>query len=238
MSTPGPVGLLVAKAPVPGFAKTRLAAHLGDHAAAELAAAGLLDTLDALAEAFPTVHVSLTGRVEDAVLADEIAAALGRCEVSRQQGAGFGARLVHAHEAAGDGSRLVVQVGMDTPQVTAGLLHEVAELAGSDRRTAVLGPATDGGWWVLALRDPGLAAVLASVPMSRGDTADLTEEALRAAGASVRRAAPMRDVDEPDDVEAVAPLARNSRFAATWARLSSGPTASDRDRQRGTVGDG
>src|SRR6478672_3319507 len=45
------VVLVVAKAPVPGQAKTRLAAGVGDQAAAEIAAAALLDTLDAVAAA-------------------------------------------------------------------------------------------------------------------------------------------------------------------------------------------
>jgi glycosyltransferase A (GT-A) superfamily protein (DUF2064 family) len=47
-----PVALLVvAKSPVPGLAKTRLAASIGDAAAADYAAAALLDTLDAVAGA-------------------------------------------------------------------------------------------------------------------------------------------------------------------------------------------
>jgi uncharacterized protein len=226
-----PVGLLVAKAPVPGFAKTRLAAQVGDHAAAELAAAAMLDTLDALVEAFPTVHVSLAGDLDGAVRSDEIAAALDRCEVSRQQGADFGARLVHAHACAGGRDRLVVQVGMDTPQVTAGLLHDVASLAGEDRRTAVLGPAPDGGWWVLALRDPGLASVLTSVPMSRVDTCELTERALGAAGAAVHRAAPLRDVDDVDDAEAVARVSGRSRFAVVWELVATGPAGFQASRE-------
>ena len=45
------VVLVVAKAPVPGQAKTRLAASVGDRAAADIAAAALLDTLDAVAAA-------------------------------------------------------------------------------------------------------------------------------------------------------------------------------------------
>ena len=235
MSTAHAVGLVVAKAPVPGFAKTRLAAHVGDRAAAELAAAGLLDTLDSLGEAFGTVHVSLAGDLDEAVHRDEIAAALGRCEVSRQQGADFGARLAHAHASAGDGERLVVQVGMDTPQVTPVMLREVAALADADPRTAVLGPADDGGWWVLALRDPGLAAVLGSVPMSRPDTAELTERALVQAGASVRQAPPLRDVDEVADAEAVAQVAPGSRFAAIWTALAREPRPTQGSREGGTV---
>ena len=49
-----------------------------------------------------------------------------------------------------------VQVGMDTPQLTAADLREVAAAAATG--DAVLGPAADGGWWVLALSDPAAAA--------------------------------------------------------------------------------
>jgi len=63
-----PVALLiVAKAPIPGLAKTRLAATLGDVAAADIAAAALLDTLDAVS-ATPVARrvVAMTGIVGDA----------------------------------------------------------------------------------------------------------------------------------------------------------------------------
>ncbi|EUA53292.1 hypothetical protein I550_4928 [Mycobacterium intracellulare 1956] len=54
--------LVVAKAPEPGRAKTRLAASVGDRVAAEIAAAALLDTLDAVADAPVAARVvALTG---------------------------------------------------------------------------------------------------------------------------------------------------------------------------------
>ena len=56
--------------------------------------------------------------------------------------------IAHA-DAAGPGA--TVQIGMDTPQVTAADLVAVQEAAAEG--AAVLGPAADGGWWVLALSD-------------------------------------------------------------------------------------
>ena len=69
---------------------------------------------------------------------------------------------------------------MDTPQVTPELLGALrpARLTDAD---AVLGPAVDGGWWALGLRDRAHARVLASVPMSTPDTGRLTLAALRRA---------------------------------------------------------
>ncbi|MDT7765522.1 MAG: uncharacterized protein QOC63_4942, partial [Mycobacterium sp.] len=61
------VVLVVAKAPAPGQAKTRLAASVGAQAAADIAAAALLDTLDAVAAAQVQARVvALTGDLDNA----------------------------------------------------------------------------------------------------------------------------------------------------------------------------
>jgi uncharacterized protein len=112
--------LVVAKAPVPGRAKTRLGCEIGDRAAARLAAAALLDTLDAvLATPGAVPVVALTGSLAAAERADEIAALLERCTVVTQRGDGLGERLANAHAdvAAGFAGMPVMQIGMDTPQV-------------------------------------------------------------------------------------------------------------------------
>ena len=63
--------LVVAKAPEPGRAKTRLAATVGDQVAADIAAAALLDTLDAVADAPVAARVvALTGDLDGAAAAD------------------------------------------------------------------------------------------------------------------------------------------------------------------------
>ena len=59
--------LVVAKAPVPGMAKTRLAEAVGPDTAADIAAAALLDTLDAVAAAPVTGRVvAMTGDLDAA----------------------------------------------------------------------------------------------------------------------------------------------------------------------------
>lgn len=65
--------LVVAKAPEPGRVKTRLAAAIGDKVAADIAAAALLDTLDAVAAAPVTARaVALTGDLDSAADSAEI----------------------------------------------------------------------------------------------------------------------------------------------------------------------
>ena len=209
--------LVVAKAPVPGRAKTRLAATLGDAAAADLAAACLLDTLDvARSFAGPSgVIVALTGDLRDAGRGGEVEEALAGLNVVPQRGSDFAERLVNAHTDAGDGP--VLQIGMDTPQVTPELLAASAEAL--TRYGAVLGAATDGGWWVLGRHLGSDAEILGGVPMSSPTTYDETRAALVRRGLRVAEAPRLRDLDEVTDGAAVASAAPGTRFAAAWAAL-------------------
>ncbi len=213
-----PSVLVVAKAPEVGRVKTRLGAEIGMQRAAEVAAASLLDTLEACTRAFGPEHrhASLDGDLDRAARGAELRAALAGWVVHPQEGADLGVRLADAHARV---PGPVVQVGMDTPHLTPDLLLTVA--AGLDVHDAVLGPAEDGGWWVLALRDPARASVLREVRMSTPTTGDDTRAALSAAGLDVGTAATMRDVDEAADAAAVARLAPRSQFAAAWGLVSA-----------------
>jgi glycosyltransferase A (GT-A) superfamily protein (DUF2064 family) len=210
--------LVVAKAPVPGKAKTRLGAVVGPQRAAELAAAALLDTLQASVEAVGVdrCHLALAGDLATGARADELTAATHGWTVHPQRGDGFAERLVHAHtDAAAAAGAAVVQIGMDTPQVEARHLREAAALlTGPD--DAVLGPAYDGGWWLLGVGGPQLLAHLAEVPMSTGETGGLTRAALVRAGATIRDVEVLRDIDEVEDAVAVAALAPSTRFGREW----------------------
>jgi uncharacterized protein len=193
--------LVVAKAPVPGGTKTRLAAKVGDRVAADIAAAALLDTLDAVAAASVAGRVvALTGELDAAANAAEIRQRLESFTVITQRGDGFADRLANAHIDAADGYP-VLQIGMDTPQVTAELLADCARPL--CEMPAVLGLATDGGWWALGVRTPATAECLRSVPMSQPDTGALTLKALRSNGIEVTLVPELADFDVVEDVAAV-----------------------------------
>jgi len=213
--------LVMAKAPVAGQAKTRLAAVVGAAAAADIAAACLLDTLEAGAAAYPPERrvLALTGDLGAAARTDDLVLAARDWIVVRQGGETFAHRLVDAHRQA---HRLaggpVVQVGMDTPQVHPALLRGVADLA-HDHHRPVLGPAVDGGWWVLVSTHPQQAGVLTGVPMSRPDTGRLTAAALADTGAAPVDGPLLRDVDDVRDAHVVAAEAPGTRFAHRWRDL-------------------
>jgi hypothetical protein len=194
--------LVVAKAPEPGRAKTRLAATVGDRVAADIAAAALLDTLDAVATAPVAARVvALTGDLDAAAGAAEIRQRLESFTVIEQRGDDFADRLANAHADSGFGGNPVLQIGMDTPQVTAELL------TGCARRLlespAVLGLACDGGWWVLGVSTPAMAECLRTIPMSQPDTGELTLKALRDNGIDVVPLDRLADFDVVDDVAVV-----------------------------------
>lgn len=214
--------LVMAKAPVSGQAKTRLAPAFTPDGAAELAAASLLDTLDAVRSSDVAARiVALSGDLSSARHGDEIARALLDFTVIPQRGTGFSGRLVRAHR---DAARLagipVLQIGMDTPQVGADLLTSAASTLEGDGVDAVLGPATDGGWWALGVSLPTMASVLGAVPMSQVDTGVRTLSALQELGCVVSELPALSDVDTPHDARRVAAdLGPSCRFRQTLERM-------------------
>ena len=207
--------LIVAKAPVPGLAKTRLAAALGDRVAAGIAAAALLDTLDAVADTpLATKVVAMTGDLASACQSEAIRERLSGFTVVEQRGDSFADRLANAHAdaASAAGPMPVLQIGMDTPQVTAELLTRCARaLLGAH---AVVGPARDGGWWLLGVADAATAECLRLVPMSRPDTGALTYAALLQTGSPVTVLEELADVDTVADISVVrADCQPSGRFA-------------------------
>ncbi|HEX5405272.1 MAG TPA: DUF2064 domain-containing protein [Pseudonocardiaceae bacterium] len=215
--------LVVAKAPVAGLAKTRLTPPATPRAAAEIAAAALLDTLLAVRDTPGAIPlVAMTGDLSAAQRSGELQDALAAMTVIPQRGNSFADRLANAHADAATRfpGRPVVQIGMDTPQVTPDLLAGVAPfLSGAP---AVLGEAEDGGWWVLGLRDPSHAEALREVPMSRADTAAWTLKVLERRGLRVTDGPRLTDVDTMADAVTVARDVPGSRFAAAVAATAAG----------------
>lgn len=212
--------VVLAKAPVPGLVKTRLTTLYSEHEAAALAGAALLDSLDAVTAAAAGradrhLVCALSGDLERAAAPTALRAGLDPFTVVAQRGTGLGERIAHAHRDAAGDFGATVQIGMDTPQASPAVLADAAErVVAEDGPDAVIGLATDGGWWLLALRRAADARLVAGVPMSTSETGRLTRLALEDAGLRVEDAPVLSDVDEPRDVVLVAGRCPQSRFAA------------------------
>jgi uncharacterized protein len=198
---------IMAKAPVAGRVKTRLCPPFSPHDAARLATAALQDTLTAaLATRCRRRVVALDGAPGPWLPA--------RFDVLSQPRGGLDVRIAALLRAC-EGPTIVV--GMDTPQLTPRLLDTALGLL-DDGADAVLGPALDGGYWLLGLSDPHPGAVI-GVPMSSSRTGAAQRDRLDALGLRTAVLPTLRDVDTADDAHAVAALVPASRFATVHRNL-------------------
>lgn len=197
--------IVMAKAPEPGRVKTRLCPPCTPAEAADLAAAAIADTLEAvLATSVERRVLALDGDAGDWVPAG--------FEVVPQRGGSLGERLEGAWgDTVGARPGPTVQIGMDTPQVSAALLERA--LGRLTDVPAVIGPAADGGWWALGLR-AHLPGVFDGVPMSEPDTGARQRARIQDLLGTSPAALPLlRDVDHIADARAVAARAPDTRFA-------------------------
>jgi len=207
--------LVIAKEPVPGRVKTRLTPPFTPADAAALATASLADTLAAVS-ATPVAQAVLA---LDGAPGDWLPPGF---RVIPQRGGGLDERLAAAFaDAHTTLPAPMVLVGMDTPQITPGLLADAAVALASGEADAVFGPAADGGFWLLGLRRPD-RSLLAGVPMSRPDTGRLQIDRLTSAGLRVAMAPELTDVDTFREAELVAGTAPDSRFAAAFGQAMAG----------------
>lgn len=195
--------LIMAKAPVPGNAKTRLNPPLGLDLAARLAHAFLEDVVSAAREVDP--HAALLCPAADA---DDLAARFPGVAVVAQERAGLAGAL---EGAARTGAALVAG---DAPGIPPGTI--AAALASA--ADVVLAPSLDGGYCLIRMRrfHP---AVFTGVSWSTAAVLDQTVAAARAAGLAVELLDPVADVDVADDL-----LCVDLAHAPATARLLAEPT--------------
>jgi hypothetical protein len=202
--------LVMVKAPVAGRVKTRLCPPCTPVQAAAIAAAAITDTLAAATTCgADRCVVALDGR-PGPWLPPGVA-------VVAQRGATFNDRLAAAWDAAGGPG---LQIGMDTPQLSGSDLDHALTRLSAPRCDAVLGPAADGGWWLLGLQAPD-PRVFDGITMSRATTGAEQHRRLRDLGLGVSVLELQRDVDTFEDAEAVAALAPATKFAAAVRTVQS-----------------
>lgn len=206
--TAGVTVAVVAKECLPGKVKTRLTPALSPEGAARVAAASLADTL-ATVRALPATRRVLFFD------GDVVPAGAEGFEVLHQPGGGLDERLGYLFDTL-DGPTLLV--GMDTPQCSA---TDLAPVFAEPERDAWFGPAEDGGFWSLYLRDPD-GAHLRGVPMSQDDTGAVQLRRLTDAGLAVGTLGTLLDVDTIADAERVATTAPDSGFAGALRAETAG----------------
>lgn len=193
---PGRRTLLVfAKAPTVGKVKTRLAADIGDRRAARLYRRLGRRVVDQVRGGpYRTVLCFDPPDAED-----EIRTWLGDDDLCfrAQTPGGLGARMAAAFESAFRGAARVCIIGTDTPTVDRDAVIEAFRAL--DDADVVLGPASDGGYYLLALDRPR-PTLFDDVPWSTDAVLRTTLERAKDEGLRVRLLAERTDLDTVDDL--------------------------------------
>ncbi|MCU1262798.1 MAG: hypothetical protein JWO80_5683 [Bryobacterales bacterium] len=182
---------IFAKPPVPGEVKTRLIPALGAAGAAGLASAMLLDvwrTVEFCPGVRPILATTLPGDFPVCVSSDDV----------WLQGAGdLGQRIECILSRGLREAAVAIAIGADSPALTAGHLERALDVLQTN--DAVVGPSTDGGFYLLGLRAcaPGL---LSSLPWSSSETWDALKRRMEDHRLSVVELEPLFDVDTPGDL--------------------------------------
>ncbi len=192
--------VLIAKEPLPGRAKTRLHPPLSLEQAALLAAAAIDDTIAAIAPLPASRRVLLFD-------GERIPEAARAYELVRQVDGPLDERLAALFEAS---TGPTILIGMDTPQLRPADL--AAAFAWPDDIDAWLGPASDGGYWAIGMREPR-GDLIRGIPMSRDDTGARQLGRLTGAGLRVGMLPSLTDIDTFAAAQEVARLAPATAFA-------------------------
>jgi len=202
MTFPATQLIVMAKAPVPGVAKTRLIPALGADGAARLAAR-LLEHAMSQARAAQLGNVILACAPDARHAAFAAQARAGGTTLALQGHGDLGARMHRLFvNAFAQGARRVVLFGTDVPTLDAGLLHRAdAALADAD---AVFAPAADGGYALIGLRRAA-PALFESIPWSTTAVMATTRERLAQAGLRHVELPVVHDIDEPADLALLPP---------------------------------
>ncbi|MCD2442046.1 glycosyltransferase [Agromyces sp. SYSU K20354] len=210
------VVVVIAKECLPGRVKTRLSPPFSPAEAARLAQASLHDTFATVASLPASRRVLYFdgSHVPAAALSSGF-------EVLAQVGGGLDVRLAHLFDLLAEPTLLV---GMDTPQLgatdVAAALESLTQ-GGDHEVDCWFGPAADGGFWALGMRDPR-GDLVRGVPMSRDDTGARQLHRLEEAGLSVGTLPVLTDLDTVADAFLIAATAPDSRFAREFRRLTVG----------------
>jgi uncharacterized protein len=191
--------IIFARAPVPGKAKTRLTPPLTPAEAARLAEAFLLDEVETYA-GVPGLQVSVA--FTPVAAAPTFRRLLGDAMIpwmAPQSPGNLGNRLRTAFASACPTWWPVAIIGSDSPDLPPALLEEAFRSLEEDEADVVLGPAVDGGFYLIAARQAH-PELFRDIPWSTPGVLAATVERAEEARLRLRLLPVWEDVDTADDL--------------------------------------
>ena len=187
---------ILARAPIPGAAKTRLIPVLGAAGAARLQRWMLQRTV-AMALVADVGPVSLWCAGDPAHPDFAVCRAFGRVDLQPQPEGDLGERMLAAIASSSTPAGTLV-IGTDCPALGAAQLRESARALGD--HDAVVIPAEDGGYVLIGMKTPAPEA-FAGVDWGSARVMAQTRQRLAALGWRWQEADPLWDVDLPQDLD-------------------------------------
>ena len=204
-SAPGIQSALVifAKAPVAGEVKTRLCPPLTPDEAATLHGTFVLDVLEQTRQAVTKGRLPVDRYLACSPASDHVFFKIMEerqaVRLLDQIGPDLGARMHHTFEALfGRGYHQILIIGTDAPTLPLSTYQDaLALLKGHD---LVLGPALDGGYYLIGLKQPA-PELFAEIPWSTNQVLALTQRKATELGMTVGLLKEWRDIDTIADVQ-------------------------------------
>ncbi|MDJ0704900.1 MAG: TIGR04282 family arsenosugar biosynthesis glycosyltransferase [Leptolyngbyaceae cyanobacterium MO_188.B28] len=190
--------ILFTRHPEPGRTKTRLIPHLGAEGAAALQRQMTEYVLTQVLKTSSQFPLSVEVRFEGGNLAC-MQAWLGRELAYRSQGEGdLGDRLTCAFQQGFEaGMERIVIIGSDCPGITPLLLIQAFNHL--QQNDVVLGPAEDGGYYLIGLRQ-AQPALFKQIAWSTEEVFQQTDAIAQQQGLAVAYLDRLSDVDRPEDL--------------------------------------
>ena len=197
--------VVMARYPQAGKTKTRLARTIGDDETIRLYRAFLIDLAQRFAGQEYILHWAYTpAEVDYSAFVATLASSLAqhtRC--FPQQGADLGARLHSVFKWTHEQQfQRTIVIGSDSPHISLAIVASAWKAL--DEADIVLGPADDGGYYLIAMRRP--YEVFSGIPMSTSVVTEMTIELAQRQGLTVRLLEPLFDIDELSDLLRLAQL--------------------------------
>jgi rSAM/selenodomain-associated transferase 1 len=197
--------------PEPGKVKTRLAKAYGDPFAAKLYGYFVDDLLEALAPGSYHLELFFTPAEREVEIRQRFGV---RFCYSPQEGEGLGERMENAFDSCfAKGFAATLLIGSDFPDLTAEVIEQ-AFVALENGQDAAVGPAFDGGYYLIGFRsamfDPG---VFQEMPWGESTVREKTLNRLHARGYRVSLAPAWHDIDTEEDLAALRARHANTPFS-------------------------
>jgi uncharacterized protein len=207
-----PLILLFIKAPVRGQVKTRLATALGEDAALDVYQRFVLDIIDTLEQTGIAVRICYTPAGSGKMISGWLGP--GR-HYQPQVGRDVGERMENAFQQAfSGGTSRALLIGSDIPDLPSDVFSEA--LRALDGNDAVIGPARDGGYYLIGFRsDTFLPALFQGIEWSTNTVLADTLAVLAREGRTVHRLPLWGDVDTMDDLKDLADRGQRSAFRSS-----------------------